>query len=77
MYDSSTNKATLGHVFLVDLYSDGARMVKYGTQRETFQGIRFANIRDYSKTWYMVGISATVKNLPPGLPDELRRRLRL
>lgn len=59
---SNTNKASKrdGHVFLIDLYSEGTILSNTGTQSANNTRLRFSNIKGETNTWHYVGILPTV-----------------
>lgn len=66
-----------GHIVSVDLYSDGATLVKSCSQSATFVRVHFSYLKIFSELWYTVGIAPSTGLTPVTLFDEVRRKLEL
>lgn len=76
-FQSYCESNPIGHVVLLDFYSDGATMSKYGTQSASFKCVRFPNLDKLSEQWFTVAITPISRTLPSSLPYAHLRKLKL
>lgn len=66
-----------GHIIIVNFYSDGTTMSKYGTQGVKIIRMRFPNFFLHTEKWLSIGTAPTATCIPYTLPNERRRKLKL
>lgn len=77
IYDEYCKEVSIGHVVLVNFYSDRKTVSKSWTQVVTFINVRIANIRPHYENWFAVEVAPTHTSIPSTLPDEKKQPLKL
>lgn len=76
-YEKYTEMMSAGHLFLVDVYYDGATLTKLVTSSATFVLVWFSNLKLHMETWFTVGIVPSSRSIPTNIPADERLQLKL